>query len=221
MTKRPDSDGVRTEPVLACAECDLLHADVSLPEGTSARCRRCGATLACNAGGRLERPLALAAAALVLFVVANSNAILELDFNGQTSSATLMGAVARLIGQDMWAVALLVLMTTFVCPVLQLGAMCYLLLPLYLDAVPPGFATMLRLIQLVQPWGMLEVFVLGALVSLAKLTSIAAVIPGLGLYSLGVLILLTAGAAMTFDSDDLWRRADALARQRRPAAVGG
>jgi len=80
---------------------------------------------------------------------------------------------------------------------------------------------MLRLIQLVQPWGMLEVFVLGALVSLAKLTSIAAVIPGLGLYSLGVLILLTAGAAMTFDSDDLWRRADALARQRRPAAVGG
>jgi len=203
--------------VLACEECDLVHADTPLQAGTSAYCRRCGAMLARNSGGHLERPLALALGALVLFVVANVNQLLQLEVSGQTTSSTLIGAAVRLEGQGMWEVAALVLATTFVGPLLQLGAMCYVLIPLRDGSVPPGFAAILRLIHGVQPWGMLEVFVLGSLVCFAKLARIATVVPGVGLWSFGALVLLTAGAAMTFDEDDLWRRADDIAAGRTDA----
>jgi paraquat-inducible protein A len=209
------------EPFLACDQCDLVHADVPLEPGTSARCRRCGAILARSSGAPLGRPLALAAGALVMFVVANANPILELEVNGVSTSATLLGAVGQLWSQGMWAVGSLVAMTTFVCPLAQLLAMCFVMLPLRDGVVPPGFSSVLRLIQLLQPWGMLEVFVLGTLISAAKLVRIASVVPDVGLWSFGLLVLLTAGAAMSFDCEDLWRRADALAARSSERNPGG
>ena len=48
---------------------------------------------------------------------------------------------------------------------------------------------MLRAVQAVRPWGMLEVFMLGALVSIVKLGQLASVVVGPALYSIGALIL--------------------------------
>lgn len=203
-------DRLPTASVLACDECDLLHTGVLLPRGTSAHCRRCGARLARNSGASLDRPLALALAAVVMFVVANANDILQLQVSGQITSSTLAGAVARLWDQGMWIIALIVALTAMVFPFLQLASMCYLLAPLRNGSIPPGFAVILRMIQALQPWGMLEVFVLGSLVALAKLAKIATVAPGAGLWAFGALILLAAGAAMSFDSEDLWRRMEEL-----------
>ena len=60
--------------------------------------------------------------------------------------------------------------------------------------------------HLVEPWCMLEVFVVGILVALVKLTHIAAVVPGIALWSFGALILLLAGALSAFSPRDLWAR---------------
>jgi paraquat-inducible protein A len=55
---------------------------------------------------------------------------------------------------------------------------------------------------------MLEVFMLGVLVSLVKLTSSFKVIPGVALWSFGVLTLLLAAAAASFSVRDVWARLD-------------
>ena len=59
---------------------------------------------------------------------------------------------------------------------------------------------------LVQPWGMVEVFVLGILVSLVKLAHLAIVVPGVALWSFAGVMMLMAAATATFDPRDLWTR---------------
>jgi paraquat-inducible protein A len=93
--------------------------------------------------------------------------------------------------------------------------MLYMLLPLKLGWVPKGLPAMFRLVQTVRPWGMVEVFMLGTLVSLAKLSHIAHVQPGIALWSFGALMFLVAAAAASFDADDLWARVEAAAHQRQ------
>jgi paraquat-inducible protein A len=53
---------------------------------------------------------------------------------------------------------------------------------------------------------MVEIFMLGALVSLVKLAGLARVIPGIGLWSLFAVIILTAAAHATFDVAGYWER---------------
>jgi paraquat-inducible protein A len=57
-----------------------------------------------------------------------------------------------------------------------------------------------------EPWGMVEVLLLGVLVSLVKLTNSFTVIPGIALWSFGGLTLLLAAAASSFSARDVWAR---------------
>jgi paraquat-inducible protein A len=94
-------------------------------------------------------------------------------------------------------------------PVLQIGAMLYMLLPLKLGRVPKELPAMFRLVQTVKPWGMVEVFMLGTLIALTKLAALASVVPGIALWSFGALMFLVAAAAASFDSHALWARVEA------------
>jgi paraquat-inducible protein A len=55
---------------------------------------------------------------------------------------------------------------------------------------------------------MIEVFMLGILVSIVKLTAIAAIIPGIALWSFAVLIFVLAATATSLDPDLVWDRLD-------------
>jgi len=158
--------------------------------------------------------LAYTLGAAVLFVIANLCPIVGLEASGNRTSTTLIGTVRTLHETDMTSVAALVFVTTILMPMLDIGAMLYMLLPLKFGWVPRGLPATFRLIQTVRPWGMVEVFMLGTLVSLAKLSHLAHVVPGIGLWSFGALMFLVAAAAATFDPRELWARADAAARQR-------
>jgi len=67
----------------------------------------------------------------------------------------------------------------------------------------PGVRLLLRLMQMVRPWGMVEVFLLGVLVALVKLSNMANVLPGVALWSFAALtILLTV--VVSFNPRYLW-----------------
>ena len=199
----------------ACHDCDALQREVSLPSGGSARCWRCGALLcrACDDDdtAAVERTLALTLAAAVLFVVALAFPLVGLDMQGSRHSTTLGGAVATLWQQDSKLVATLVATTTMLLPSLELGAMLWLLLPLSLGQRPAAGREVLRGLLAIRPWGMVEVFVLGVLVALVKLASIASVLPGVALWCFGGLIFLFAAAAASFDAHQTWHRLEVAA----------
>jgi paraquat-inducible protein A len=53
---------------------------------------------------------------------------------------------------------------------------------------------------------MMEVFLLGTLISVVKLAKMAEIVPGLALYSLGALIFIVAASTASLDSHDIWER---------------
>jgi paraquat-inducible protein A len=200
--------------LVACHECDLLQREVPLQGGAIARCGRCGAELYRDRPASVDRSLALTAGALVLFILANSFPILGLALQGQVINTTLYGAVERLWDEDMKSVAALVFVTTIAMPALELLALAYLLAPVRLGRVPPYFALVFRTLQAVKPWGMVEVFMLGVLVSLVKLAHLAGIVPGIALWSFAALMLVMAALASVFDPRTLWNSAQPAAAAR-------
>ena len=71
------------------------------------------------------------------------------------------------------------------------------------------FALVFRMLQAVRPWGMVEVFMLGVLVSLVKLAHLAGVVAGIALWSFAALMLVMAAITAVFDPRALWARAEA------------
>jgi paraquat-inducible protein A len=194
--------------LIICHYCDLLQREIHLNPGCAASCSRCGAALYRNATDSIERTLAYTLAAVVLFVIANVFPIFSIEVQGSHSAINLLGAVRSLWDQQMQFISLLVFLTTILIPALELITMTYLLLPLKFRYVPAGYSHFLRMMQIVEPWGMVEVFMLGVLVSLVKLTSSFKVIPGVALWSFGCLTLLLAAAASSFSARDVWARLD-------------
>lgn len=193
-------------PLIACRECDLLQRTTSLEGDTVARCRRCYSVLYRPHDDNLDRPLAYTLSAAVLFILANVFPIVGLELQGQSTAATLFGMVQALYQQDMKLLAALVFFTTILVPGIELAAMAYLLVPLRFGTVPALLPTALRALQAVRPWGMVEVFILGLLVSLAKLAGMATIVPGIALWSFGGLLMMVAAAVASFDARTIWAR---------------
>ncbi len=191
---------------IACHDCDLLQMEIPLKPGCAASCSRCGAVLYRNATDSIDRTLAFTLSATLLFVIANVFPIFAVEAQGARSAINLLDAIRSLWDQQMLSISLLVLLTTIIIPALQLITMTYLLLPLKFRHLPAGYPLILRVLRILKPWGMVEVFMLGVLVSLVKLTSSYKVIPGIALWSFGGLTLLLAAAAASFSTRDIWAR---------------
>jgi len=195
---------VHPKPLIACRECDLLLREIQLQPGGIACCRCCGAPLYHNSPGSLDRTLALVLGASVLFIIANAYPILGIEIQGTRNATNLYGAVCALWNQEMHSISLLVFITTILIPGIELSMMIYLLLPLRQGRIPVGIPLILRILQSIKPWGMVEVFMLGVLVSLVKLTDSSSVIPGVALWSFGGLTLMLAAVAASFNPRDVW-----------------
>jgi len=207
--------------ILVCHECDLLQRDVPVPRGGALRCARCGALLYRERENSLERALALALGAAVLLIVSNAFPIVGLSVNGTLVETTLAGAVRVLYLDGMWPLAALVFATTILMPALQAVGMLWMLVPLRRGRVPWHAALVFRICHLAEPWGMVEVLILGLLVALVKLAHIASVVVGIAMWSFGALMFVLAAAGAAFDARALWSRIDALRPAGGPRAGPG
>jgi len=192
--------------LVACHDCDLLHHLGPVAEGVTARCRRCSGVLRRRRRNGIERTLALSIAAAVLLAVANAFPFLSFDMKGQVTETTLLTGVFDLYEQGVPEIATLVLATSFLAPLLQVALLLYVLLPVQLGRVPWQMAHAFRLLRRVQPWSMMEVFLVGILVAVTKLMGMAQVVPGLALWAFGLLIVVLAGAMSSLDPHEVWER---------------
>ena len=199
--------------MIACPECDALQSEPRrLPRGTTVRCWRCGTTLVQGTHRAMDHVFALVVTGTILFLIGNAFPLVSLEAQGNGVTTTLLGAVIHMWQQDMSLVSSLVFITTILAPAFDLGAMLYLTMgAMRIDrgqttAMPPWSPRILRAVQVVRPWGMLEVFVLGSLVSIVKLGQMAAVVVGPALYAIGTLILVLAAANSAFNPRDVWSR---------------
>lgn len=201
----PDAHLTLPADLIACHECDLLQTEPQLAPGETARCARCGAFLARNPPDSLDRSLALTLAAAILYLIANIHPLVGLEMQGRRVEVTLFEAVQILWKGGVEPVAALVFITALLFPVLELLMFLLVLVPLRLGRVSPRLATFFRLVRSVQPWGMMEVFLLGMLVSLVKLSHLATVVLGTAFWATAALIVVLTLATRAFDTRLLWQ----------------
>lgn len=201
---------MKTNNLMACPECDALQRVPDLEAETVADCVRCGAELARRHPASLQRTLAFMFAAAVALACANAFPVMELESQGIRTSSTIYGLVRTLFTSGWPSVAIVVLLTVIVVPTVQMAASLYVLGSLVLGRLPFMLTPAVRTISAVWRWGMLEVFLLGAMVSLVKLTKVATVDVGWAVYAVGAYIVLVAAAVASFDGRAVWRRVEQL-----------
>ena len=199
--------------LVACPDCDLLQREVPIADDAPDRtafCIRCGVTLYRVTTHGLDRALSFALAGCMLLLLANVLPIASLDVRGQHTETTLWGAVHALYQQDMAVVAALVFVTTIAAPAIELATILYMLLPLKFGYRPPHLALAFRIAPLAREWGLVDVFMLGVVVSLIKLNNLAVVVPGVALWSFAGLIVLLTAMGAAFNPRELWARAGSI-----------
>lgn len=192
--------------VIACPICDTLHLRPGLAPGQQARCRSCGSAL--HRHSRLDRgrTLPLLLACLLLFVMANVFPIVSFELQGPAQPLTLAGAVSTLLDEGMVMVAMMVLLPTLLLPGFYLLLLLLTLLASRSRHLPDALVNrMVRMMQQLYPWSMVEVFLLGILVAIIKLSGDAVIILGPALWAwMGATMTLTV--VLTFDLRRLVRR---------------
>lgn len=198
----------------------MLYRKRPLRPREKARCIRCRSVLyrgthARGASAELSKVVALTLGAAFVFLIAQFFPIVELDVNGLTSSATLLGSIRVLWYEQMHIVATMVFLFTILFPAIELGSLLYVALGLRGGVKVPGFNRVLRAVQTAREWGMTEVLMIGILITVVKMTSLATVLPQPGLFAFGALTLLLA-IVVSFDPKALWNLGDELTRQALP-----
>ena len=205
-----DNDGSGlVDSVILCHACDLAHArGVAIAGRARAHCVRCHAELYRTHSSSIDVPIAWAVCALILLLLSNAYPLAALELNGSKEITTLVGAAAGLYRQGYAPVAALVLVTTVLIPLFQITALLYVLVSLRLNRPVPGRNELFRALTWLRPWGMSEVFVLGALVAMVKLAGMAQVVPGISLYAYGALMLTLTALTSATPTEQFWQWAD-------------
>jgi paraquat-inducible protein A len=191
----------------ACPGCDLLQRVPALPRGGRARCLRCGDTLAIEPGeGSLQRALALATAAAIVFIIGNTTSLMGLAAVGRQASTTILGGAYELWLQGYQVTAAAVAFACVLAPAAYISVLLAVLLITTRPPAPKWAGRVMRHTGFLLSWSMPEVMLLGILVALIKIAALATVIPGVGLYAMGVLVVLLAAIKLTFDPRQIWQR---------------
>ncbi len=148
---------------------------------------------------RIQRTMAISLAALILFIPANTLPILRVTAMGHETSDTIWQGVVSLWDGGTRSVAVLVLLCSIVIPLGKLIGLFYLCGTWRTKAG----GRLLRTIEIIGRWSMLDVFLVSILVALVKLGDIARVTPGPGLLAFAAVVVLTMIASATLDLDAL------------------
>src|SRR5271165_1771193 len=192
-------------PVIVCPACDLAHRRTAPPASGRTQCVRCRAPLQRAANAAIETAIALAVCALVLLLLGNAYPLIAMHVNGSSRETTLSGAALGLYIQGFESLAALVFLTTVIAPLLQIAALLYVLIPLRGGRQAPGQSGVFRILNAVRSWSFMEVFMLGALVALVRLSNYAHVVPGVALWSCALAMLCLSALTGVTSPEQLWR----------------
>ena len=195
---------------IACHGCDLLVEVANLQDGQSATCPRCGGFLTRFRSDAFSRVLAFTSAAMILLVLSNTYSFLSFAASGLESVMTLWQTPLALWNYGMPEVAVLVAAFIIIIPAVILVMLLLLCIPLSQGQYRPWLPTMAKWIILAQNWAMVEVFIIGVIVSLVKIAAMATVVLGISFWAYAGFSICFTLAVSNLDSYQCWEKIEAL-----------
>lgn len=190
--------------VAACSLCGLVQQVESPPRGWVCKCPRCGFTVRARKPDSASRTLAFALGALILYAPANLLPIVQVEYKGMHEKTTIFAGITGLFHGGSYFVGILVFMTSILTPGFKIAGLLLLSLTTHLPKWQLLRTWTYRIVQIVDPWNMLEVTLLAFLVGIAQLGKFATVQPGAGVFSFGGVVVLTICATLAFDPRLVW-----------------
>ena len=201
---------MKTYPeLIVCSDCDNVSLRVRIAHDHIAHCRCCRSILYRANRLTVEQRLALTIAAAVVFALANAYPVIQIRLKGLHNEVTLWQSVAALAHGEAAAIAVVAAFAVIVVPLLQIVLLGWVLAFAWRGRRGPGFATAMKALIALRPWGMVEVFLLGVLVAAIKLSGYLDVVVGVGIWATAALTVLITIIASR-DIGYLWEMTDGL-----------
>ena len=206
----PSSNSIdKYDGLIACHDCDLLvKAPLQTSEREHYRCPRCHHLLYSGEHHSDHHLAAVSLTALIIFIIANSFDFLTFVAQGQEVSISLAASAFVLWDRDFILLGVLVLAFILVLPALYLICLIALLVPVEWSSNSRLAIGLGRLMSALLPWAMAEVFLIGVLVALIKIVSIATIVFGTAFWAYVLFTALFMHLAVKVDRLRLWRLVD-------------
>jgi paraquat-inducible protein A len=189
---------------LACHDCDLLITIPEIEENQSLICPGCLSKQFTKYKHPLDYSISFGLSALILSIMANSFPFLSFETQGQIRTITLLQASHDLFAQGFVFLAILIYAFILLLPMLYLSLLLTLLIPIKLHITPVLPIYIGKLLGLILPWIMAEVFIVGVLVALIKVIELADIIIGFSFWAyVGFAIFFTLTTNIT-NRHQLW-----------------
>ena len=190
--------------LIECHECGLFLRPKPIPTRSAAKCPRCGAGLYRRTDRGIDHAIALSIAGVLLFAIANVFPFMTFKLEGREQVSTLITGVWEFLGQGLWPLAVLVLACTIVIPLVRILGTLAVLIPVRYGLRVRGLGRLFRIVEIMRPWAMMEVFMLGVLVAYVKLTDLATLEIGPALFAFTALIFVLAAAESSIEPREVW-----------------
>ena len=191
---------------IGCPHCDLLLKRKPFKFGQKIRCPRCGYLLLERKKKSVERTFAVSLAGLLAFIPAITLPLLGLRAGGLENEASLIQCIEAVMASELYLAGLLILLFCIVIPFLRLSIILYLAWQIMKGRYVSYGIDLYRFYHESEEWGMLEVFLLGMVVSLYKILGLAEAIFDVGLVAF--ILLLSSATLVTYflDEQHFWER---------------
>nr|WP_240455577.1 paraquat-inducible protein A [Halomonas faecis] len=199
----PEADRARRR-LRACHQCDWLVTLPPLSPGEKADCPRCGHTLVTRHRYPAQRSMALAISALIALIAAVTLPFVSFTVGGIGNRIELTETATTLIGFHQPIVAIGVILTIVVLPAVYLLGVIWLQFGLLRGSSLPMGRSIARSLSHLHPWMMADVFIVGALVSLIKISGMAELELGVAFWAFCIFAVLLLVTTQSVDADWLW-----------------
>lgn len=199
--------------MLPCEECGLVVAIPKLHQAQKAHCPRCAHMLTQTIATPHQTAIAYSVACLVMMLMSVCFPFMSFSVQGLTQQITLLNAVQMLDQFQNSLLALLLLGTVIALPAIYLSLMLYLYFMAARnrrDAVASSpkkhIKQLCKLMLRIEPWLMVDVFLLGVLVSLIKISSLADITLGYSFFAFCIYTVLVVKCVSLVDKSWLWEQ---------------
>ncbi|SKA72455.1 paraquat-inducible protein A [Enterovibrio nigricans] len=197
--------------LIACHECGLVSVIPDLENGNKASCPRCSHTLVRRVANCTAKVTAIGMSCLVMLLLSCSFPFMSFSASGLSHQISLIDALQVIRHFDNNALAALLLSTVIFLPALYIVVVVYLFRLAEKKSqgkrVITSFSVVKRLCRLVfrvEIWLLVDIFLIGVIVSLVKIAALADVELGAGFWSYSIYSALVVVFSRAIDKAWLW-----------------
>lgn len=174
------------------------------------RCQRCDCKLHLRKPASIQGTVALMLAAAALYIPSHILPVLITSELGVVTHSTIIAGMLTFWRSGAYPIALVIFTASILIPLLKIAALSWLCMAATgrVHPSPERLGKVYWITELLGRWSMIDIFVVGILVSVLQLGNYMSVLPGPGALAFAGVVVLTMLAAMRFDPRLLWDRLD-------------